>query len=99
MAPVSDGLGNEAGGDSQDMGGFSEAWLRCPMASGRMAPAGFHQRGPDAPSAHRRPGYPLSGCVPAEPDSVSPGGPRLATTGSRDKRPSDTGAMPARIDS
>ena len=27
----------------------------------------------EAPSAHRRPGYPLSGCVPAEPDSVSPG--------------------------
>jgi len=27
---------------------------------------------PDALSAHRRPGYPLSGCVPAEPDSVSP---------------------------
>ena len=27
----------------------------------------------DAPWAHRRPGYPLSGCVPAEPDSVSPG--------------------------
>jgi len=29
-------------------------------------------QGPDAPSAHRRSGYPLSGCVPAEPDSVSP---------------------------
>jgi putative transposase len=28
---------------------------------------------PDAPLAHPRPGYPLSGCVPAEPDSVSPG--------------------------
>src|SRR5215475_2934204 len=26
-----------------------------------------------APLAHRRPGYPLSGCSPAEPDSVSPG--------------------------
>jgi len=30
-------------------------------------------RGPDAPSAHRRPGYSLSGCTPAEPDSASPG--------------------------
>jgi len=26
----------------------------------------------DAPLAHRRPGYPSSGCSPAEPDSVSP---------------------------
>src|SRR4051812_29287580 len=25
------------------------------------------------PSAHRRPGYPLAGCSPAEPASVSPG--------------------------
>src|SRR5438477_8614878 len=26
-----------------------------------------------APSARRRPGYPLAGCTPAEPASVSPG--------------------------
>src|SRR5271165_3086088 len=44
------------------------------------APGGLHHQGPDAPSAHRRPGYPLSGCVPAEPDSVSPGSIRLALT-------------------
>jgi hypothetical protein len=31
------------------------------------------ERGSSEPSVHRRPGYPLSGCVPAEPDSVSPG--------------------------
>src|ERR1700726_3890245 len=30
-------------------------------------------QGSDAPSAHRRPGYSLSGCTPAEPDSASPG--------------------------
>ena len=30
-------------------------------------------QGPDAPLAHRRPGYSLSGCTPAEPDSASPG--------------------------
>ncbi len=32
-------------------------------------------RGPngDAPLAHRRPGYPLVGCSPAEPTAVSPG--------------------------
>jgi hypothetical protein len=29
--------------------------------------------GAQAPSAHRRPGYPLVGCAPAEPTSVSPG--------------------------
>ena len=29
-------------------------------------------RKPDAPSAHPRPGYHSSGCVPAEPDFVSP---------------------------
>jgi hypothetical protein len=39
----------------------------------KMAPDGSTHQGPDAPLAHRRPGYPLSGCVPAEPDSVSPG--------------------------
>ena len=37
------------------------------------APGNLSRQGPDAPLAHRRPGYPSSGCVPAEPDSVSPG--------------------------
>ena len=43
---------------------------------GQEAPGhrGGRGRPCEAPSAHRRPGYPLSGCVPAEPDSVSPGG-------------------------
>ena len=62
-----------------------------------MAPDGFHHQGPDAPSAHRRPGYPLSGCVPAEPDSVSPGSVRLASTEQCGKPPSDTGVMPPKI--
>ena len=60
-------------------------------------PDGFHHQGPDAPSAHRRPGYPLSGCVPAEPDSVSPGSVRLASTQQCGKPPSDTGVMPQKI--
>ena len=38
-----------------------------------------------APSAHRRPGYPLSGCVPAEPDSVSPGRAKVTRRQSRNK--------------
>jgi hypothetical protein len=36
------------------------------------APGGMNHQGPDAPLAHRRAGYPSSGCVPAEPESVSP---------------------------
>ena len=70
------------------------------VASGgwqRTAPGGFDHQGPDAPSAHRRPGYPLSGCVPAEPDSVSPGNIRVTSVAQRDKPPSDTGVMPPKI--
>src|SRR3954451_18020263 len=46
-----------------------------------------HQRGArgPVPSAHHRPGYPLSGCVPAEPDSVSPGGPTVTSTPATNK--------------
>ena len=58
-------------GDSPD--GFSEACLRCPKGRKQKAPDKRTRQGPTAPLAHRRPGYPLSGCVPAEPDSVSPG--------------------------
>ena len=39
----------------------------------KMAPGSHNRQEPDAPLAHRRPGYSLSGCVPAEPDSASPG--------------------------
>jgi hypothetical protein len=35
------------------------------------APGGLNHQEPDAPLAHRRAGYPLLGCVPAEPESVS----------------------------
>ena len=35
-------------------------------------PAGSHQQGSRVSSTHPRSGYPLSGCFPAEPDSVSP---------------------------
>ena len=43
------------------------------------------ERGTRVPSAHRRPDYPLSGCVPAEPDSVSPGGPTVTNSPTRNK--------------
>jgi len=39
----------------------------------KTAPNDLGHQGPDAPLAHRRPEYPSSGCVPAEPESVSPG--------------------------
>ena len=58
--------------------GFFEAWLRCTICARAMAPDDDNHRGPDALSWHRRPGYPLSGCVPAEPNAVSPGIPERA---------------------
>jgi len=59
-------------------------------------PAGVGGK-PDAPSAHPRPGYPSSSCVPAELDSVSPGSLILPGTESHEKPPSDTRAMPQKI--
>src|SRR5215471_12110084 len=46
-----------------------------PVSNGikKMAPENVSVPGPDAPLAHRRPGYSLSGCTPAEPDAASPG--------------------------
>ena len=51
-------------------------------------------RGQGAPSAHRRLGYPLSGCVPAEPDSVSPGAVIVPRRPTSFQAPLDTVAMP-----
>ena len=44
----------------------------------------------DAPSAHRRPGYSLSGCTPAEPDSAAPGAGRIAELQDRYKASGST---------
>jgi len=46
-----------------------------PVSNGKKdaAPEDVSVQGPDAPLAHRRPGYSSSGCTPAEPDSASPG--------------------------
>jgi putative transposase len=54
-------------------------------------------RKPHAPLTHPRPGYPSPGCVPAEPDSVSPGesdGNRFRT---QPQLPLNTRAMPQKI--
>ncbi len=55
-----------------------------PVSNGverRRPPATLGHQGPDAPLAHRRSGYPSSGCVPAEPASVSPDTYSLLCTG------------------
>jgi len=52
---------------------------------------------PDAPSAHPRPGYPSSSCVPAELDSVSPGSLMLPGLQPHENPPSDTRVMPKKI--
>src|SRR5439155_27280131 len=46
-----------------------------PVSNGhkKAAPDDVSVQGPSVPLAHRRPGYSLSGCTPAEPDSASPG--------------------------
>jgi hypothetical protein len=53
--------------------GFSRHDSGVQWCEKKMAPDDLGHQGPDAPLAHRRPEYPSSGCVPAEPDSVSPG--------------------------
>ena len=67
---------------------------RCPRPSGstrrrkrspddeKGLPQPVGSRKPDAPSAHPRPGYPSSGCVPAELDSVSPDPVMISQSGS-----------------
>lgn len=46
-------------------------------------PPGRVAQGAATPSARRRPGYPLAGCSPAEPASVSPGRFRLSQRSAR----------------
>lgn len=64
--------------DFRGMAPVSDGGKRGPLAHQRGA------RGPE-PSAHHRPGYPSSGCVPAEPDSVSPGDGRVPSGTKTDK--------------
>jgi hypothetical protein len=47
--------------------------------------------------ARYRPGYPFPGCVPAEPESVSPGLRRLTFAQIRCKSPLDAGANALKI--
>ena len=52
--------------------GFCEACLGCSMGCRKRTAPDAVQPGQLALSTHPRSGYPLPGCVPAEPDSVSP---------------------------
>jgi putative transposase len=67
-----------------------------PDAHEKGLPKTVGSQKPDAPSAHPRSGYPSPGCVPAEPDSVSPDTVMLPDS-VRPKHPSDTRAMPQKI--
>jgi len=60
-------------------------------------PATLGSQKPDAPSAHPRSGYPSPGCVPAEPDSVSPDIVMLPESILPKHPPSDTRVMPEKI--
>ena len=76
-------------------------WINPPSPSLRDhekgPPAIIDSQKPDAPSAHPRSGYPSPGCVPAEPDSVSPDIANLAEITLPQHPPSDTRAMPEKI--
>ncbi len=87
---------SQGAGDANRLAGLGSHDSRL-RRSGDNGPGGFHHQGPDAPSAHCRPGYPLSGCFPAEPDSVSPGNIRIALVAQRHNPLSDTGVMPPKI--
>ena len=75
-------------------------WINPPTRSSddeKGLPQAVGSRKPDAPSAHPRSGYPSPGCVPAEPDSVSPDPVIISQSGSAPQPPSDTRAMPKKI--
>ncbi len=72
-------------------------WINPPAVHEKGPPAIVDCQKPDAPSAHPRSGHPSSGCVPAEPDSVSPDMLNLPESVLQQHPPSDTRAMPKKI--
>jgi len=69
-------------------------WINPPATKDQQKgpPATVDPQKPDAPSAHPRSGYPSPGCVPAEPDSVSPNNANIPDPVSSQQLPSDTRA-------
>ena len=76
-------------------------WINPPAPSSndheKRLPKTVGSQKPDAPSAHPRSGYPLPGCVSAEPGSVSPDTAMLPESILPQHPPSDTRAMPQKI--
>jgi len=72
-------------------------WINPPGVDEKGLPATAGSQKPDAPSAHPRSGYPSPGCVPAEPDSVSPDTLKLPESVLKQHPPSDTRVMPKKI--
>jgi len=76
-------------------------WINPPSPSSngheKRPPATVDHQKPAAPSAHPRSGYPSSGCVPAEPGSISPDALSLADSVLHQHPPSDTRAIPEKI--
>jgi putative transposase len=71
-------------------------WINPPDSNKKGLPVDSDGK-PDAPSAHPRPGYPSSSCVPAELAFVSPDTAMLPETSLTDHPPSDTRVMPQKI--
>jgi putative transposase len=75
-------------------------WINPPTATQdqqKGLPVMLDPQKPDAPSAHPRSGYPSPGCVPAEPDSVSPDNATITDSAPTTQPPSDTRAIPQKI--
>jgi putative transposase len=74
-------------------------WINPPIAQDQQKglPETIDLQKPDAPSAHPRSGYPLPGCVPAEPGSVSPDNVTIPDSGPNLQLPSDTRVIPHKI--
>jgi len=69
-------------------------WINPPTTKDQQKglPEAIDPQKPDAPSAHPRSGYPSPGCVPAEPDSVSPNSASITDSVPNKQLPSDTRA-------
>jgi len=80
----------------KDLDEDAQATMNPELSDKKGLPA-FDCQKPDAPSAHPRPGYPSSSCVPALLDSVSPDTVILPENSPHENPPSDTRAMPKKI--
>jgi len=87
---------NSASSDGQEEVVIPQA-VTATSRKGKRLPETNGPQKPEAPLAHPRPGYPSSGCVPAEPDSVSPDDDKPNQSIVPPQAPLDTRAMPPKI--